>query len=52
MKIALATGVSVDWILEGGPELHELNGHRGKRLVEWFDNHGVFLKGKLNFSSG
>lgn len=49
MKIALATGVSVDWILEGGPELHELNGHRGKRLVEWFDNHGGLPQGEAQF---
>ncbi|HIH5645509.1 helix-turn-helix domain-containing protein [Serratia marcescens] len=39
-KIAAATGVSVDWILEGGPELHELNAHRAKRLADWFSEPG------------
>lgn len=36
MKIAAATGVSVDWILEGGPEMHQLNQHRAQRLASWF----------------
>ncbi len=35
-KISSVTGVSVDWLLEGSPELHELNAHRGKRLADWF----------------
>lgn len=37
MKIANSTNVSVDWILEGGPEIHQLNTHRGNRLSKWFD---------------
>ena len=36
VKIAAETDVSVDWILEGGAELHELNTHRSTRLKEWF----------------
>lgn len=36
IKIAAETDVSVDWILEGGTELHELNDHRASRLKEWF----------------
>lgn len=40
MKIASIAGVSVDWILEGGPELHELNAHRCSRLKEWFGQKG------------
>lgn len=36
VKIANGTKVSVDWILEGGSEIHELNSHRSARLREWF----------------
>jgi hypothetical protein len=35
IKIAERAGVSLDWILHGGTELHELSGHRRERLSKW-----------------
>ncbi|AYN26724.1 XRE family transcriptional regulator [Buttiauxella sp. 3AFRM03] len=49
MKIADKTGVSVDWLLHGGADLHELASHRAEKLQSWIQIHGYPEKEKEAF---
>jgi transcriptional regulator with XRE-family HTH domain len=56
LKIAGRAGVSVDWLLHGGAELHELSGHRKARLSGWLADNPAdedftqILNGEIPFT--